>query len=333
MKRNNTEELVREDLDESEARRLGANQRLAESLGQQAGDISSNHLELNELHGFATAHRQGHGEKTLPEHLLVCPICLDLFQAILAGDPRISRYTMLRYEHTPGAPRRRIFFAWMVSRQGALSAAAALAVLLGAGLLYQARVYANPPVSVQGVFTQANGQAVAAGQALASRQPFTMGSGAALELNDGGTSVRAEAESEMSFKRSLQGDPRFVMHGGDIWVHAAKQKPGSSILVQTPLGVIRVIGTEFRVTVESEPVLVHENREGQTEVKKYAANISAVVVDVKEGTVALRNSFEQVLVTAGHTAVMRQNQHWIEVRVNGSEMPGKADAENAKLEN
>ena len=314
VNRNNTEDLVREDLDEVAARRLGAKQRLAESLGQQAGDLSGNHLELPALQKLAAEHRQNPGEKNLPEHLTLCPICLDLFLAILDGFPAISRYTMARYENTPGAPRRRLFFGWLTSRQGVLSAAAALAVLLGAGLLYRSRVYANPPVSVQGVLTQANGQAVSAGQPLSSRQPFTMGSGAALALNDGGTSVRAESKTEMSFTRSLQGAPRFVMHGGDIWVHAAKQKPGSSIVVQTPLGDIRVIGTEFRVTVESEPVVVHENREGQTEVKKYAANISAVVVAVTEGTVSLRNSFEQVLVTAGQTAVMRQNQHWIEVR-------------------
>ncbi len=301
-------------LDEGEARRMAAEWHLAERLRPLTEAILKDHLNLQALQRLADEHRRNDGEKDLPEHLTACPICLDLFQTLLEGTPLVSRRAMKRFEETPGAPRRWAKLAWFTSSPILLRAAALVAILLGTGVLARPLVFPHPPVTTQGVFTLANGSTVPAGQSVPARRPFTMNAGAALALDDGGTAVRAETESNLSFSRSLRGNPQISVHGGDIWVSAAKQKPGSTIVIQTPLGEIRVIGTKFRVTVEKEKVVVHETRPERPEVTKYATNISAVVVTVQEGTVAVRNRSEQASVSAGQTAVMRQNQQWIEVR-------------------
>jgi len=301
-------------LDEGDARRMDAEWHLAERLRPLTDDVLEEHLSLLELQRLATEHRRKDGEKDLPEHLAACPICLDLFQTLLEGTPVVSRNAMRRFENTPGAPRRWTRLRWFSSRQVLLRAAALVAILLGAGVLARPYVFPDPSVTGQGVLTLANGKVVAAGQAVPARRTVTMGPGAALALDDGGTAVRAETESEVSFSRSLRGNPQFVVHGGDVWVTAAKQKPGSAVVVRTPLGEIRVIGTKFRVTVEREKVLVHESKPERPGITKYATSISAVVVAVQEGIVSVRNRHEQASVSAGQTAVLRQNQLWIEVR-------------------
>ncbi|MEI6562893.1 MAG: FecR domain-containing protein [bacterium] len=301
-------------LDEGEAIRLAAEWHLAERLRPLTEATLKDHLTLQALQRLANEHRRNDGEKDLPEHLTACPICLDLFQTLLEGTPLVSRRAMKRFEETPGAPRRWTKLAWFTSSPILLRAAALAAIFLGAGVLVRPLLFSNPPVTTQGVFTLANGSTVPAGQAVPARREFTMNAGAAMVLDDGGTAVRAETASNLSFSRSLRGNPRFAVHSGDVWVTAAKQKPGSTIVVQTPLGEIRVIGTKFRVTVEKEKVVVHETRPERPEVTKYATNISAVVVAVQEGTVSVRTRSEQASVSVGQTAIMRQNQQWIEVR-------------------
>lgn len=301
-------------LAEGDAKRIGSTLHLAEGLRPQAGGDSEKHMELPELQRLAEEHRRTPGEKNVPEHLTICAICLDLFQTILAGVPAVSRQAHARFERLGDTSRRRIYFGWFSSTHVVLRAAAVLVILLAIGILSKPVLFPNSPVTTQGSFAMANGVAVPAGGALPARKPFTMSQGSVMALNDGGTAVRAETASEMSFARSVRGNPEFTVRDGDVWVKAAKQKSGSFITVRTPLGDIRVIGTEFRVTVEKEQVVVHERRPDQPETTQYASTISAVVVGVREGTIALRNQHERVSVTAGQTAVLRQNQSWIEVR-------------------
>ncbi len=308
-------------LAEEDAARFAAWLQLDEGLRPLTEGIRENHLDLSALQRLANEHRGNAGEKEIPEHLATCPICLDLFQSILDGVPVVDRSAMQRFENIPGYSQRQTDSWWHSSRRIFLSAAAGVIILLGAHVLARSLFFSNPPLSVSGGFTLANGTTVPAGGPIPFRRPFTMNAGNALALDDGGTSVRAETESEMSFSRSLLGNPMFVVNNGAVWVSAAKQKPGSSIMVRTPLGDIRVIGTEFRVTVESENVVVYENRPDQSEIKEHTTSISAVIVNVHEGTVSLRNRHDQVTVSAGGTAVMRQGQPMIKVHQPNSSLP------------
>lgn len=301
-------------LDETDARKLGARLRLNEDLLEATAQAGTEHFSLATLRQLADKHRQTRGEKDIPAHLAICPICLDLFEALLEDLPALPRDTTQRFERLFTRSRKRPGQVWPLSQWGLLRLAAAAILLLGLGFLLKPQVFSNPPRMIQGTFAQATGKPLASGQALQSRKPFTMGEGAQLALDDGGTTIRSEVRSELAFKRTLRGDPLFVVNGGDIWVTAAKQKPGSSIRVQTPLGDIRVIGTEFRVTLQSEQVEVHETKPDQSEIVSYSTNISAVVVTVREGTIALRNRHDQVAVSAGNTAVLRQGHPRIDVR-------------------
>ncbi|MFC1462832.1 FecR domain-containing protein [Verrucomicrobiota bacterium] len=300
-------------LDEADAVHLAERLRLDEGLRPLTRDDADRHLELPALRKLADKCRAG-GMADMPAHLAACPICLDLFQCFLAGVPAVSDSTIARFENLAETPDRRSSIVWFPSARILLRAAAAVALLLGAGVLLKPLVFPGPPVTTQGVFTLANGAAVAEGERVPARQPFTMSKGAELALDDGATSVRAEAESRMSFSRSLRGDPTFVVNDGDVRVTAAKQKRGSSIMVRTPLGDIRVIGTEFRVTLKREQVVVYENQPKQAEIEEHVGEISAVIVAVREGVVSLRNRHEEVAVSAGHTAVIRQGQPRIELR-------------------
>lgn len=300
--------------DEGEVRKWGSALHLADALRPLADDLRDDHFGLPELQRLADDHRRTPGEKDLPGHLAVCPICLELFQSLLDGVPDVERPAMRRFETISGAPSRKTMAWWRSSGAVCWSAAALVALLLGSGILFRALAFPHSPFTAQGVVTRANGLPVLAGAAMPSGETVTLKQGARLELDDGGTSVRADAESTLSFDRTWRGNPRFVVHGGDVFIKAAKQKPGSSILVRTTLGDIRVVGTEFRVTVESEQVEVHESRPGQSKVLTYTDRISAVVVAVREGTVAVKNRHNQALVTAGETAVLRQAQPWIELR-------------------
>lgn len=295
---------------EREARGQLAGLGLKSALGALAAADRDGHLGLPELESLVA--RRGHSPdgSPLPPHLTRCAICLDLYEALVQGVAPMTaptRARLLRLHAESGRARR-----WPASRWLAL--AASLAILATAGLQARHVAFPNPPVAVHDGCRGADGVALPAGSPMPVRRPVLVPSGATLALGDGGTSLRAERESRVSFARTLRGHPVFHVHGGDVWVSAAKQKPGMAVRVTTALGEIRVIGTEFRVTVESEPIVVHESRPDAPGTAAYEDRIAAVSVAVREGAVAVQGRRDRVVVSAGETAVLRQGQPRIEVR-------------------
>jgi hypothetical protein len=296
---------------EAEARRIGATLRLGQAL---AADTDDGHLSLAALEAVAATRgveSQGHG---LPRHLTRCPTCLDLYEALLAGVPAVSGASRTRFLRvgTGAVPPRTVGVRGPFLR--ALAAAACIAVLLTAGFRLRHLVDPRPPRAVGGSCRLAEGGAIDLTQGIPARRKIVVAAGTSLRLDDGGTAVRAEGDASISFTRSLAGHPVFHLHAGAVHVTAARQRPGMSVHVKTALGDVTVIGTEFRVTVGSEPIVIHEVRPDAPQAAAYEDRVATVAVAVTEGTVAVSTTRDRRLVTAGQTAVLRQGQPLVEVQ-------------------
>ncbi len=303
------------DVGEAEARAIGADLRLGPALADPSGGTHGDHLGLAELEALASVRGRDASGDALPRHLTSCPVCLDLYEALLEGVPALAPESLARHERLFDAPTAASARPTRWSgRMGLLSAAACLAILVVAGLQTRHLVAPNPPRSAGGSCRLADGAVLAPGLPIPARRQVVVEAGTALNLDDGGTSVRAERESNLSFSRSLAGHPVFHVHDGDVRVTAARQRPGMAIHVRTALGDIRVVGTEFRVTVGSEPIVIHEVNPADPRAAAYEGRVATVTVTVTEGSVAVSTTHDRTLLTAGQSALLRQGQPHIEVR-------------------
>jgi len=297
---------------EAEARGIATALGLGSALAGLGADARGGHLSLADLESLAASRGRDPRGQGLPRHLTRCPTCLDLYEAVLAGLPAVSPESRRRFA--------RLFAGTSVSRHGGgwpirrLAAAACVAALVTAGLQLRHVAIPNPPRAVGGSCRLAGGAEVETGRAVPSRARLVVEAGTALRLDDGGTAVRAERESNVSFSRSLRGHPVFHVHDGEVHVTAARQRPGMSVHVRTALGDVTVIGTEFRVAVGSEPIVIHEVRPDAPQPQAYEDRVATVAVAVTEGTVAVSTGRDRRLVSAGQSAFLRQGQPLIEVR-------------------
>lgn len=301
---------------EAEARRIAAALGLGPALAALGADDRGEHLALADLEALAAGRGRDPQAAGLPRHLTRCPTCLDLFEAVLGGVPAVAPESRGRFE--------RLYAGAAAPRHGHRSvgggpvrwllAAACVAALLTAGFALRHVAIPNPPRTVGGACRLAGGGPVEAGRAIPARARLVVEAGTALHLDDGGTAVRAERESNLSFSRSLRGHPVFHVHDGEVHVTAARQRPGMSVHVRTALGDVTVIGTEFRVAVGSEPIVIHEVRPDAPQPQAYEDRVATVAVAVTEGTVAVSTGRDRRLVSAGQSAFLRQGQPLIEVR-------------------
>jgi hypothetical protein len=301
-------------LSEEEARRIAALLRLGPALAG-AGDTPGDHVALAELEVLAAARGRDPRGVGLPRHLTRCPVCLDLYETLLDHVPAVARESRDRFVRLGAGGVARASGRgghWPIHRL--VAAAACVAVLLTAGYGLRHLAFPDPPRSVGGSCRLAGGGTLEPGHAIPARARLVVEAGTTLHLDDGGTAVRAERESSVSFSRSLRGHPVFHVHEGDVHVMAARQRPGMSVHVWTPLGGITVIGTEFHVRVGSEPIVIHEVRPDAPLAAAYEDRVATVAVAVTEGTVAVSTTRDRRLVTAGRSAVLRQGQPLIEVR-------------------
>jgi hypothetical protein len=301
---------------EAEARRIAAALALGPALAGLGADARGEHLSLADLEALAATRGRDPQGAGLPRHLTRCPTCLDLYEAVLGGVPAVSRESRGRFERlfaSAAAARHghRHASGWPIRR---LLAAACVAALLTAGFQLRHVAIPNAPHPVGGSCRLAGGAAIEPGRAVPARARLVVEAGTALRLDDGGTAVRAERESNVSFTRSLRGHPVFHVHEGEVHVTAARQQPGMSVHVRTALGDVTVIGTEFRVTVGSEPIVIHEVRPDAPQAQAYEDRVATVAVAVTEGTVAVSTGRDRRLVSAGQAAFLRQGQPLIEVR-------------------
>ncbi len=299
---------------EAEARRIAMALDLGPALAGLGAEARGDHLSLADLEALAAARGRDPRGRGLPDHLTRCPTCLDLYGIVLDGLPAVSSESRGRFERLfagEAAARRGDGSRWPIRR---LLAAACVAALVTAGFQLRHVAIPNPPRVVGGSCRLAGGAALELGRAIPARTRLAVEAGTSLRLDDGGTAVRAERESSLSFTRSLDGHPVFHVHEGDVHVTAARQRSGMSIHVRTALGDVTVIGTEFRVTVGSEPIVIHEVRPDAPQAKAYQDRVATVAVAVTEGTVAVSTGRDRRLVSAGQSAFLRQGQPLIEVR-------------------
>lgn len=306
-------QMVPDDLSEIEAIRLRKSGILAEALNPAAG-TDTNHLSLNELRQMLDQ-RVLLGENwEMPEHLLACPLCLEAFQCLQEGIPELTGSALARFNglFKPATTQTKPSRAKIQWTARILKMAAAI-LLLAAGTMLVFSI-ARPVTRLHsGTFViEHKNQALTEKNVLPENTLLVAREETSAVFNDGATAL-FDPDSRVIINRSLAGDTIINLQQGRVDASVPKQKQDRHFIVQTPLGDVRVIGTRFSVTTESEKVMVYENS-GEPLAHAYDTRVSAVTVKVESGTVAVDNHFDQVKITAGQCATMREGQKLIEVR-------------------
>lgn len=296
---------------ESDADTLRRSGLFAAASGLGANSV---HLCLRELQDLQEQRVRLGSNWVMPEHLMVCPLCLEAFQCLQDGVPVLgtaaeARFAALFHPETRVKSLRRAYVHWAAR---ILKAAAAILLLAaGAAVIWSATHPASRLDS--GTFVIArNNRELAGKDGLPANTLLTAQEEAGAIFGDGAT-ARFAPGSRVVINRSLAGGATINLRQGRVDVAVPRQKPGRHFTVRTELGDVRVIGTRFRVSTESEQVKVYETG-GESQARAYNARITAVSVHVESGMVAVDNRYDTVMLAAGQSAIMREGQKLIEVR-------------------
>jgi hypothetical protein len=270
----------------------------------QVGEGVGRHLSLEEVTGLAQ--RRGAGEEVdLPAHVTVCPVCLEMYEVVLAGVMAPDEKALGRFTALYDKPKARIggrFGVWKWA-----SVAAVLVVGLGLAGVYvpmgrSTSVAAGGGLEVVGGAKVADGAKVPAGAQLVAQSE-------AKAMFADGSGVTIEQGARLAIQESNLGSKTVVLTHGRLEASVAKQTWGRTFEVSTPLGPVTVVGTKFSVDCGKEKVEVYE---GQGK-EKHEGEITVVRVWVSEGVVRVSNRSEEVHVHAGQVAVMREKQPRIDL--------------------
>ena len=282
-------------------------ERLTESL--RGASDAGGHLTLAELRQFAEQRRTGGGEWTMPPHLSGCPVCLEAFEALVAGGTDISSAGRARFLglFDELRPRRSPILLYLPR----LAAAAAVLVLAYAGVVTYAQRQGTVPFTVaSGLLHAPGGEAVAgstrvpAGQEYLTRQPTRI-------IMDGGIVVDIAGDSRLAF-RTVARNSIVDLSDGTVSVMAPPLANGRHFTVSTRLGDVVIVGTSFSVACRNERAVEYTN-DGRGSVSSRPIDVTSVAVVVSEGTVQVRGRDEVVLVGAGYRAVLRAGEPKVEV--------------------
>lgn len=286
---------------------------LAEALANGSAADKA-HFEFEELSRFAED-RRARGEKwEMPAHLSRCPLCLEAFQVILQGVPDapprvIERFVNIRNEPPATAPN---LVPLPSRRKALLKIAAAVAILLvGVWMVNQFGGRSSAQVS-EGVVTLQNGRTLPSGETIPARTTITAVEPVQTGFADG-SKVELAKHTRARFHETLAGSTTVALTAGEVVATVAKQERGKSFVVKTPLGVVTVVGTKFRVACHEEDVVVYQSTAGQPDTQRRKDTIRAVRVTVFEGIVQVKRRSEMVLLHANQEAVLRANEPGIEV--------------------
>lgn len=269
------------------------------------------HLTLEALKEYVRRRQSEGAWEDFPAHLAECPACLEAYEILLAGEDMINPDTLCRMESLLGAKSRRLSVSW----KGILLRAALFLVLLGAVLVWRNRETPNQAMSI------ASGSIVAVGQP----KPFPAGcilpprvelatrqSPAVLRVNDRSIlTIAPETRFALPSKRFFASAIELIE--GAIDFDVVHQEGLQRFRVSTPLGEIIVVGTKFRVTSLHELVTVYSNAVPDSIPSATPARLATVRVHVTEGRVLVRNRQEEAYVSAGTTALLRENQPMIDL--------------------
>lgn len=314
----------------AELRALGASLRAAPS-------VDTGHFSFHEIQMLADARRTtaDGAEWEMPEHLSTCPLCLEAFEATLEGLPVTSPALTTRAAgllttsglsitssdeaSATGIPRLALKLPTTSGRKHpsrwlrGLATAAALAIICSLG--YYAYLRSTSVRAVDGglaVVDEDTKTPITPGSVIPSNSDLVALADTRTAFHDG-TEVHIEKDTRLTIDESLGGDTTLNLKEGSLTAKVAKQKPGRHFDVTTALGTVRVIGTRFSVSTRSENADVNYSAGEQT-WKSQHVKLTAVTVTVTDGTVSVTNTQKnQVSVTAGQTAVIRENEALIDV--------------------
>lgn len=300
------------ELTENEAATLEGGAEIAAALAAESAP-EHDHYSLGEMLALADERRLASGQWSMPEHLAVCPLCLEIFEMVLDGVPEpgaaaLERFMSVVTRANAGSQAR---FRRFSARTTLLRLAAGILIALLAYGAYHYQTTRNPPVIGAGVLLAREGRPLTPGQTLPANTQVIAGENTDAVLDDGSRVVIFK-DSRVKFQRNRHGAPVFTLAQGSLLADVAPQAPGRELAVKTDLGSVHVVGTRFRVERSVETVKVHES--GANPVSSYTEEIAVMRVTVLEGTVLVRNRRERATAWSGSTAVVRSNHPHIEVQ-------------------
>ncbi|MCX5662376.1 MAG: FecR family protein [Planctomycetota bacterium] len=286
-----------------------------------ATKVAEPHLTLGELEALVKARQAdamgpNPGSWEMPLHVSACPLCLEGFEVLLEGVQQpdsivINRFIAASEEASAPAPipfprKPRFSTAWKLGIAAAAVLAAGVTWLaiqpyLGGSHIDTGAVTISPSGS-----NLAKNETIPQGTVIEAREETTAA------LPDG-SRLTIDPQSRLAVQRSLSGDMTIDLQYGRITAAVTHQKSGHSFRVLTPLGQVTVVGTKFTVTSRNESVTVFENGGAVKEPQKSQAKVQAVVVEVLEGMVLVKNTRGEMLVGAGKKAVLRDEPPSIEL--------------------
>ncbi len=258
-----------------------------DALGRAPAELSSPHLSLGELRRHAADRRANGAAWTMPDHLSACPLCLDLYAALLdeARAPAAREWPRI------------LSFRTLAGIAAAAAIALGLAAVLRSGLSGRAA-----PRLEHGQLVTADGRTIRPGPA-AREQPWIAREPSAVRLADGSL-IEAAVGAALALERTPMGSTILNLRDGEVTLSVARQAAGRHFTVHTDLGDITVVGTRFSVRVGEEGIRIYEADGAQVRSREDHARI--VRIAVSEGSVLVRNRHRhEVRLAPGQTATLR----------------------------
>ncbi len=220
------------------------------------------------LAAFLDGAAGGAPEEGFVGHLSVCPSCRWVVASWteVAADPGASLAWPADHDMPVGRMRSPTF-RWA-------SAAAALLILASAYALWASRGRGGIRPVLEGTYLAASGTP---GDRLAPGERISSGHGGTLRLEDG-TRVNLEAGASLSLDRPDAGlRLSLTQEAGTIHLEVPRLPGG--VMIRTPLGNIRVVGTRFSVSLHPGFPL----QEGRHALLEVIVREGQVVMDGREG--------------------------------------------------
>ena len=282
--------------------------------GLEPAGTDSEHYSLGELEALADARRRDPAW-ALPEHLAVCPLCLESFELIRDGlasvpDRALDRYAEL-FEPAP-APVR--VAAWRRPRWWGPRLAAMIGLIFAIFAAVAGYERATSPGLASGALVDPGSDPIEAGGAMPAGEVLRAERDSSTRFADG-SRLRVTAGTRFAARDGLLGGATVSLTAGEVEAFVAPQSPRGGFTVETPIGTATALGTRFRVRCHREEARVHRGGDnGPTTGTSYRTTVLRVEVAVVEGRVRLDNGHDAARVEAGEEAVLREGQPLIEVR-------------------
>ncbi len=238
----------------------------------------------------------------MPEELAKCQICLNSFEALIeASEEKISDELV---EKIVGQlPVHKTFrFAFF---KYALKLAAGFLIIFSIWYGMTIEKQKAYPSFSEGMATGLDGKTFLAGSKFPGAALLAAANRCVAEYMDG-SKIMFEAGSLFAFKHNFLGNKIIELKNGAISADVAKQPFWRTLIINTELGNIKVIGTRFDVKVSRTTEIIFEQKGSEIQ-QKQSDKISSVLVSVKEGTVAVTCGKETIKLQAGSKAILEHN--------------------------